>query len=363
MTPPFFCSPLRCLALLAVVVSPCACGSSSGTPSGPATGAGADAPTDAASTTPYVPKGVTIGDSDVIAMRFTDERNGFLLLSGKSPASRGVWATADGGASWTKRELDLSPTGLAFTPDLGRLWVVGTNPVSMLWSSGDRGGSFAPLPWSGGSPGGIAFVDAETILVPDFVGDSLYRSADGGATWVTRTFDGSYAAAHIAVSGRDVWLAGGLSFTASGARVTHSTDGGATWSTATLTDKAHSFEGGELRTVTTVSAADVWVAGANRQVFHTTNAGGDWSQVTGIPDTFGGFGGIDVRGSQVTLAGSSANGYALYVSDDSGASFRLGEQIRCPGVCGLVKGIASPRAGVLFVYGQRLLWRVERSAP
>lgn len=357
--------PLLHVAILALGLVPCACGSSSGgaTSEPAAVDGGVDARADAPSTTPYVPKGVTIGNSNVTEVRFTDEQNGFLLLYGNTPETRGIWATADAGASWTKRAIDIASTGLAFTSDLSRVWAAGTGSVSNLWSSGDRGASFAPLSWSDGSTGRIEFVDASTVLLSSFLGNDLHRSTDGGATWTKQAFDGLYAAVRIAVIGRDVWLAGGLSFKADGARVSHSTDAGATFAIATLTDKAHSFEGGALRALAVVSPSEVWVAGASRQVFHTTNAGADWKQITGIPDSLESFGGVHVRGSQVTLAGSSVSGYALYVSDDGGTSFRVAHEIRCPSFCGAVSGIASPSPGVFFVYGDRLLWRVEQRAP
>jgi photosystem II stability/assembly factor-like uncharacterized protein len=194
----------------------------------------------------------------------------------------------------------------------------------------------------------------------DDLGAALHRSTDGGASWTTKAFD-NFAANRIAVHGRDVWLAGGVSFNPSGAQVTHSTDGGSTWSVTSLTDKAHTFEGGRLLAIHVVSATEVWVAGESRQVFHTTDAGGTWKQLTGIPDSFHGFGGIDVQGSRVTLAGDSANGYALYTSDDAGAAFQVAEQIWCPGQCARVAGVVSPAPAVLFVYGDGLLWWVTRT--
>jgi hypothetical protein len=99
------------------------------------------------------------------------------------------------------------------------------------------------------------------------------------------------------------------------------------------------------------------VAGDSRQIFHTVD-GTTWSQLKGIPDIFDTFGGIDVRGSRITFAGSTRDGYALYVSDDAGATFHTADTIRCPVICANLRGIASPRAGVVFVYGDGLLWRI-----
>jgi hypothetical protein len=222
----------------------------------------------------------------------------------------------------------------------------------------------SPLdPIADGTPGDIQFVDGSTVLVAALTGDTIGRTTDGGATWTSHAFgrDVFTGGQHIAVSGNDVWAAGGVDFAVDGAHVAHSTDAGATWSVRALEDAANSYQGGHLGTVAVGSSpTDVWAAGDSRQIFHTVD-GMTWAQVANVPPALDQFGGIVVRGSRIVLAATSTDGYSAYESTDGGATFQITGSTRCPFSCGSINGMASPRPGVYFVYGYAgLLWRFER---
>jgi hypothetical protein len=50
--------------------------------------------------------------------------------------------------------------------------------------------------------------------------------------------------------------------------------------------------------VTALSSLNIWAVGANNTVWHSTNGGNSWTQITSvIPYNYGSFNGIDVDGA------------------------------------------------------------------
>ncbi len=309
---------------------------------------------------------IDIGDSTVETVRFIDDKRGFMVVS--DGPSRGIQYTADGGTTWASREADVSPYGIGFTPALDQIWVVGSGSKS-IWTSTDKGQSFAPLPKvPGGWPAAVHLWDKQTILVTDETGDKVYRTADGGATWTPYSFGREVlpGTKGLTVRANDAWIVGGQSFTedGSGATVAHSADLGQTWTISALKDEAHLHKGGTLHALAPISATELWAAGDNRQLFHTTNGAKTWTQSKGFPEAIRDFGGIVASGKTISLAASSAKGYALFESTDGGATFAITDDRACPNVCDAngVRGMVSPRNGVFFVYGYSgLLWRYTRA--
>src|SRR5262249_23649161 len=126
-----------------------------------------------------------------------------------------------------------------------------------------------------------------------------------------------------------------------------------------LMDKAHDFKSGQLRGIAAVSADDVWVAGAARQIFHTTDGGKSWTQITGVPDLIDHFGDIGVDGQRV-VAGAilQGNGLGIYESTDGGTSFNLldfSASCPTPGLCE-VYGVAMRPGGGAVAYGYAGTW-------
>jgi photosystem II stability/assembly factor-like uncharacterized protein len=169
---------------------------------------------------------------------------------------------------------------------------------------------------------------------------------------------------HIeSLGARNAWIVGGPSFNGdgTGATVAYSSDAAQTWTIANLTDNAHLFKGGSLHGIAVVSATELWVAGENRQVFHTTDGMHTWTQIKGIPSEILHFGGVAVRGNTIALAGTAPPGdYVLYRSTDGGATFQIVDRRAAPGVwdAGGVHGVTQTNNGDLFVYGyDGLLWK------
>src|SRR5262245_58787552 len=124
---------LRCvtLLLLAQLVS-FGCGSRDGTEGAPSAEKPQASAPPASSTPPVPPKGSSpaaatipeLGASTVEAIRFVDEHEGWMIVSNGS--ARGLWNTGDGGETWTRKKVPVTPYGLEVSPGSGRLWVVGT---------------------------------------------------------------------------------------------------------------------------------------------------------------------------------------------------------------------------------------------
>jgi photosystem II stability/assembly factor-like uncharacterized protein len=299
---------------------------------------------------------IAVGDSTIEALHFSDDQHGFLAAS--DGGSRGLYVTADGGATWQPRELDVAPYGVAASPSVTTVLAAGSG-TRAVWSSRDRGASFAPVPWTlGGWPAALRFLDEQTVFMGDEVGDSVFRSADAGQTWSVHLFTREVLPGthHLeALGSRHAWIVGGPSSSrdGTGATIAYSSDAAQTWTIANLTDNAHLFKGGSLRGIAVVSPAEIWVAGVNRQVFHTTNGMATWTQIKGIPAEIQDFGGVAVRGNTIVLAGSSASSvYIVYRSTDGGATFQIIDRRASGGSeAADVHGVTQTSGGNLFVYG------------
>src|SRR5262249_5168341 len=149
------------------------------------------------------------------------DQHGFLAASDGS--SRGVRVTADGGATWQSRELDLTPFDVGSSPSQATILAAGsgTRPV---WSSSDRGATFAPITWTlGGWPAAIRFLDEENVFMGDEVGDRVFRSSDAGQTWSVQLFGrdvlpGTHRIESLGSS--NAWIVGGPAFRGDGTGAT-----------------------------------------------------------------------------------------------------------------------------------------------
>ncbi len=306
---------------------------------------------------------IAIGDSSIEAVRFSDDQHGFLAAS--DGLSRGLYVTADGGATWQPRELDVRPYGVGASPSLTTILASGVGTPA-VWSSSDHGASFVPGTWTlGGWPAAVRFLDEQVVFMGDEVGDRVFRSSDAGQTWSLHQFTREVLPGTRAIESqgdRHAWIVGGPSFLGSGAGATiaYSSDAAQTWTITNLTDRAHLRTGGSLRAIAVVSTAEIWVAGENRQVFHTTDGMRTWTQIEGIPSDILHFGGIAVRGNTIALAAALASGdYGLYRSTDGGDTFQIID--RRGGGAGQsngIHGVAQTSRGDLFVYGYGgLFWK------
>lgn len=146
------------------------------------------------------------------------------------PSSEGEWyATADGGATWTRRD---APSGNTIVPAAGALWQTGNVLATYLERSGDggRSWSFVRLPFPtptrelsrysalltiAGSlrDGAVALVVASAVPRKTTARVALYLSSDGGRHWRAR-WRGSFAdpgggdeVVAAAIAADTVWIA------------------------------------------------------------------------------------------------------------------------------------------------------------
>ncbi len=361
---------MRLIPAAVALAAACGCGTSrdDARPGGPDAGAGGR---DASPGRDSGPGGqgwtfaeIDVGNSTIEDVRFSDDQHGFIAASDGS--SRGLLVTSDGGVTWQSRELDVVPFGVGASPSLNTILAAGsgTRPV---WSSSDHGASFAPVAWTlGGWPAAVRFLDEQVAFMGDEVGDRVFRSSDAGQTWSVHLFtrDVLPGTHHIESQGNShAWIVGGPSFRGdgTGATIASSADAAQTWTITNITDSAHLFKGGSLHGIAVVSPADIWVAGENRQVFHTTDGMRTWTQIKGIPSDFLHFGGIAVRGNTIVIAGSIPfDNYGLYRSTDGGVTFQIIDRRPAPSVwdAGGIHGVTQTSNGDLFVFGyDGLLWK------
>ena len=139
-----------------------------------------------------------------------------------------VYATSDGGLTWVEQPVDAKASLTGFGPvafgDLDRGWVVGGEDDDILLSTTDGGMSWRPQDSSGidreRELWDMACADAKRVWA---VGDGIFLSSDGGASWSRQGPEGRGIACRDA---RRAWVV------QEGGSVLATTDSGATWKAA-----------------------------------------------------------------------------------------------------------------------------------
>ena len=235
----------------------------------------------------------------------------------------------DGGATWTRSEIDHE---LAFLPQNVRqprfAWHP-TDPAIALASGGDwptksadGGRTFA---WSGAGVnnvlvGGLfhfAEADPDTL----FVGSQDYNGGvtrDGGRTWdyVNPSGNewGGFTYGGYSPDGRVLWVGVAASW-GGGRQLTISRDGGGTWAEVEGVAWADSpGKRGPYGINTGFSRGDAWFAGP----FRSADGGATWAVMDGCSGVLGGAGGVLVGGHLSDDGGHAS----LAVSTDGGESWK-----------------------------------------
>jgi len=249
----------------------------------------------------------------------------------------------------------------AGVPGQPNLFYIGVNNGG-VWKTTDYGRVWTPIfdAESTGSIGAIAIApsDPRTLYVgsgeglqrPDLsVGDGIYKSTDGGATWRHlggALRDGQQIPA-IIVDPRDpnrVFAAVlGHPYGANEERgIFRSTNGGETWQKVLYRDENTgamdlAFSPANPQTVFAVlwSARQApweagWVLSKNNGLYKSTDGGTTWRQITaGLPGADDGLGRIGLAtspsepGRMYAIVGAGQGKGGLYRSDDGGESWRL----------------------------------------
>lgn len=180
-------------------------------------------------------------------------------------ASGALYTTANGGATWTKRDTGLFVNYADVSmPTATNAWIVATGGVI-------RATSDAGVTWGAQTSGvgvelkSVFFRDASTGWASGAFGRVL-RTTDGGSTWSSVTID-------TGLTVNDVWFvsaAEGYAACSNGA-LYRSDDGGANWMLVTTASSA--LSGGLFTSGTTG-----WIVGADGYVAKTTDSAGTWSR-------------------------------------------------------------------------------------
>jgi len=231
----------------------------------------------------------------------------------------GVWRSRDDGRTWTPI-FDDQPTG-----SVGAIAVAPSDPRTIYVGSG------------------------EGLQRPDLsVGDGIFKSTDGGASWRHVGLADGLQIPAIAVDPRDpnrVFVAVlGQPYGPSVERgVYRSLDGGATWQKVLDRDENTgavdlAFDPANSQTVFAVLWAarqapweigSSWTLSASNGLYRSTDGGTTWRQIgAGLPGAAEGLGRIGLATSQSAPARMYAvvgatKGGGLYRSDDGGDSWRL----------------------------------------
>jgi photosystem II stability/assembly factor-like uncharacterized protein len=135
---------------------------------------------------------------------FSDPRHAWVVGWGTQDGAPLVLATRDGGATWTRRRIDLpaaSPgalqPGQVACFGMDRLWVTCKSGV-LASSDGGRTWQLQKAP-AGGAPLAIAAADAQHVLATTN-GQPILATSDGGATWRAYGKDGFLKQGLIAIA-------------------------------------------------------------------------------------------------------------------------------------------------------------------
>src|SRR5881394_126934 len=244
-------------------------------------------------------------------------------------------------------------------PDQPNVFFIGVNNGG-VWKTTDYGRIWTPIfdSQSMGSIGAIAIApsDARTIYVgsgeglqrPDLsVGDGIYKSTDGGATWRHLGLRDGQQIPAIIVDPRDpnrLFAAVlGHPYGANEERgIFRSTDGGETWQKVLYRDEntggmdlAFAPNNPQIVFAVLWSARQApweagWVLTKNNGLYKSTDGGTTWRQITaGLPSAEEGLGRIGLAtsesdpGRMYAIVGAAQEKGGLYRSDDGGESWRL----------------------------------------
>jgi photosystem II stability/assembly factor-like uncharacterized protein len=242
-------------------------------------------------------------------------------------AKQGLWTIANGSTMWTRLGEAAGSAKITNRPSS-----ITYDPVHLdtFWESGlyNGGGAYETL------DNGVTFKQLGTLIHSDFVSidlsdparrtllsgrhetSNLYRSGDGGATWVDLSSNLpsgiGYTTSPLVVSS-SVHLLGTTAGTASG--VFRTTNGGATWA------RVHTGAVAGAALVAKSDGAIYWLLDRGAGIIRSTDQGATWQQVLGAGQT------SDSASSLIELPDGRLATYAasVIVSADHGASWtRIG---------------------------------------
>ena len=220
------------------------------------------------------------GGFSIDQIKFEDEHNGWML----EPFS--VWRTTDGGSSWTQKEYDTLLASACFVNRVA--WVFDQDNRLFLFTP--DGGDTSQVRYIPGKDGdgdlrGIYCLNENAGWItrgsgsPEFGNNRLYRTQDGGETWLTKEIPGSRTIID-AVYFRDDnegWVAGSEKIPgpdrADGftGLILHTRDGGQTWE-----EQRTGVQDLGYNTIYFSDARHGWLSGYDK-VYRTDDGGKSWT--------------------------------------------------------------------------------------
>lgn len=222
------------------------------------------------------------GGADWAQVQFVDTQHGYISIGLGEQTSRRpgfLYATSDGGASWTKHELPFGGAIQFSDPTTGLVIGGGTRTSRNLIDLTRDGGAN----WQAEillTPVGLGLVD-RYISTPVFVGQhgimavnygteaAFYTSEDGGVSWL------SDATFPVATADREMepvvslWGTNGWALVGSALYASH--DGGTTWAAVHTSRDLTS-----VQTLGVTSASDGWAVADGTTLLVTTDGGATW---------------------------------------------------------------------------------------
>ncbi|MEX1192345.1 MAG: T9SS type A sorting domain-containing protein [Brumimicrobium sp.] len=244
---------------------------------------------------------------------FVKENTVFMLNGGGANfEGRGIYASTDGGDTWSTRNNGLgADTNMIEMHELanGDL-LVGTRPApneTKTFLSSDNGMTWAEGQTINGDIRSIVVVSANEAYMA--AQNEIFKSTDNGQTWTN--LNASFSSAPVKlIADNSGNLLGAASY-----EILESTDGGVTWTTKTTTGLPN-LAGNLITTFRTLHDETIYISIDNDQgVFYSEDWGDTWTEITSnLTNTQ-----IFNRNLAVSKTGylfASPSGSGIYRSDD-----------------------------------------------
>lgn len=195
-------------------------------------------------------------------------------LHGIAVGNAAVISTSDGGQTWSGTANDFhTVSNRVFALDANHAWSANSQAEVLYTTNGGMQWGRAVLytPTANSQVTDVVFTDAQHgwAAVTDGPPGFIYKTVNGGQTWVNAGAPATAALRSIAVVDSQTLVAAGDS-----GAILRSTNGGASWSTVTAPVTAG------FRDLHFVDAANGWLVGTQGKILRTVNGGQTWTAQT-----------------------------------------------------------------------------------